>query len=276
LKDTAIYCSGGIKKMKSIFTLLLGGLLTTTAFANNITLNFSGNRNYQVLIDGRNVNASDYSGSNTIYLDHLRSGQHTIEVYRIKRSHGLFGNNSARTYSSYFNVSPQLDLNIVIDNRGSAQIYETRSNGGRGNGRRNRDRDWNNRDNGRRDGDWNNRDNGYGNGGYGHGNDGYGNGDRSNGYNRALSDHDFNQVLQKIRGQWFGKLGTARDAVNSNYFTTSQVRQILQVFSSENDQLELAKLSYTKLVDQQNFRQLYDLFSRRSQNELDNYIRDGR
>jgi hypothetical protein len=68
----------------------------------------------------------------------------------------------------------------------------------------------------------------------------------------------------------------AKDEINGHYFTTNQVRQLLQLFSSESDKLELAKLSYKNIADRQNFRQLYDLFSYRSQTELDQYTRDFR
>jgi hypothetical protein len=82
----------------------------------------------------------------------------------------------------------------------------------------------------------------------------------------------------KIKNQWFGsgKLNAAKDGVNNNYLNTTQVRQIVQIFSSEADKLELAKLAYRKIVDQQNFRQLYDLFSYQGQTELDNYTRYNR
>jgi hypothetical protein len=105
-------------------------------------------------------------------------------------------------------------------------------------------------------------------------NGGYNNGGYNNDYHQAISDRDFNQVLQKIRNQWIGKLSTAKDEVNSNYFNAYQVKQILQIFSSESDKLELAKLSYKNVVDRQNFRQLYDLFSYQAQTELDKYTRD--
>jgi hypothetical protein len=113
-------------------------------------------------------------------------------------------------------------------------------------------------------------DDGYGNGG--NNNSGYNNG----GYRQAMNDNDFNQLLQKVRNQWIGKMATAREGINGNYFNTYQVRQILQIFSSENDRLELAKLSYRNLVDPQSFRQLYDLFSYQTQSELDRYVKDFR
>jgi hypothetical protein len=269
--------------MKNIFTLLLGGLLTTSAFANDITLTLPNNSNYQVMIDGRNVSGYNYS-NNTIYLNNLQYGQHSIEVYRMKKN----GKKNNLTYSSSFNSSPQYDLNITVENNGRVQMYQTRSNdygrNGRGyNGHGNNRGGYGNNDRWGKhkhhddgdDDDDDDRDYRNNNGGYNHG--GYDNGDwNNNRYNQAMSDNDFNQLVQKIRNQWIGKMSTARDAVNNNYFNTYQVRQILQIFSSESDRLELAKLSYRNVVDQQNFRQLYDLFSYQSQTELDRYTRDFR
>lgn len=264
--------------MKNIFTLLLGGMLTTSAFANNITLTVPNNRNYQVMIDGRNVSYNNYSNSNTIYLNNLQYGQHTIEVYRMKRNG--WGNKNRVVYSSYFNSSPQYDLNITVDNNGRVQMYQSRSNdygrndrgnnhGGYGNNDswgKNKDRDGDDDD----DKDYRRSNGGYNNGGYDNG------GWNSNSHNQAMSDYDFNQLVQKIRNQWIGKMNTARDGVSNNYLNAYQVRQILQIFSSESDRLELAKLSYRNMVDQQNFRQLYDLFSYQSQTELDQYTRSSR
>ena len=47
-----------------------------------------------------------------------------------------------------------------------------------------------------------------------------------------MSDYDFNQMVQKIRSQWIGKMNTAKEGVNNNYLNTYQVRQILQIFST--------------------------------------------
>lgn len=189
--------------MKSIFTLLLGGFLTTSAFANTITLSFNGNRNYQVIVDGRNVNDFRYS-NNTIYLNDLQYGQHSLQVYRMKKN-GKYGNKNNLVYSSYFNSSPQYDLNIAIDNNGSVQMYQSRNNdygrndrGNNHNGYGNRNDDWNKH----RDGD---DDRNYDqNNGYDHGNNNNGNWN-NNRYAQAMNDYDFNQLIQKIRSQWLGK-----------------------------------------------------------------------
>lgn len=253
--------------MKTLFTFLLSGLVALSAMAadvtGRITVSFTGNRDYRVLIDGRS-----YAASNRIYLNDVRPGRHTIEVYPAQ------SNNRRRVpplYSASFTVRSRYDMNIKVLPNGRVQFDEKRS----GNGSYDRNhRDWNDRDDrygrDRDDRDWRDQDNRDwrdrdNNGSY-------------NDYSRAMSDVDFNAFLQRIRSQWFGngKMNTARDGINSNYFTTHQVRQVLQIFSSESDRLELAKLSYRKLEDARNFTQLYDLFSRSGQEELDRYTRDYR
>jgi hypothetical protein len=127
-----------------------------------------------------------------------------------------------------------------------------------------------------RNNNYDRRDNDYGrnNGSYDNGkwnNDGY-----NNGYNQAMNGSEFNQLVSRIRGQLFasGKLNTARDAVSRNYFSTAQVRQLLQLFNADNDKLELAKQAYRNTVDQGSYYALYDVFSyQSSRDELDRYIR---
>lgn len=108
---------------------------------------------------------------------------------------------------------------------------------------------------------------------------------RSNGYSganynyhTAMSDATFNSLYDNIRKRWlpFTKYNAAVDAFSSsdNYFTTQQVHQIIALLSDESNRLNLAKLAFDNIIDQQNFRQLYDLFeSQASKDELDNYIK---
>jgi len=93
----------------------------------------------------------------------------------------------------------------------------------------------------------------------------------------AMTETDFTNLYNTIRKKWLPltKFNAAVDAFNSttNYFTTSQARQIIGLLSSESNRLELAKLAFDNIVDQQNFRQLYDLLNTHaSKDELDNYI----
>lgn len=279
--------------MKKLFTLFLGGLVTVSAFANDVTVTFSGNKKYEVVIDGRSISGYGYNG-NTININDLRIGQHSLQVYKSKGNNTW--NNNNVVYSSDFTIRPQYDLFINVDKKGRVQMDERINNnygnnggygtndGNWGNNRRrhHHDDNYGNNDqndrygrNSRNDGD--DDDYGRNNGSYGSNNGSYGNnGGWNNNYSNAMSDADFNQLLQKIRGQWFGKLSTAKTSVTNNYLATYQVRQILQIFSSENDKLQLAELAYRNTVDQNNFRQLYDLFSYQGQAALDNYIRNYR
>jgi hypothetical protein len=97
-------------------------------------------------------------------------------------------------------------------------------------------------------------------------------------FHAAMTDTEFNNLYNTIRKNWlpWTKYSAAVDAFNSttNYFTTAQGRQIISLLSSEDNRLELAKLAFDNIVDQQNFRQLYDLFSSQtSKDELDEYIK---
>jgi hypothetical protein len=297
--------------MKRLFTLVLSSLIAFSSFAQygqTVTISFAANgrgngngnnnRTIEVVIDGRtyssnsnydnsnNTNgrySSDDKNDNSITLNNLQIGQHSILVNRVRNNDAKYGDvnsNNRPAYSSTFTVKQGYDLNIFIKGNGEVRYTEKP---GYNNGRRSneRDRDWKGkRDNdGRHDGD---DDNGrYINGGYNNRGD-------NGGYNRypnqnisAMPDASFNQLLQNAKGKWFqsGKVSAVRSAFDntSNYFSTYQVRQLLQIITSESSRLDLAKESYKNVTDKNYFNQLYDLFSNQSyRNELDNYVRSYR
>ena len=92
-----------------------------------------------------------------------------------------------------------------------------------------------------------------------------------------MPDATFRQVLQKVSNHFlpWDKVRDARDAFNNTsfYFTTSQIRQILNVITSENDRLELAKLAWSRVTDPSYFTQLFDLFTTQAyRDDLNAYI----
>lgn len=106
---------------------------------------------------------------------------------------------------------------------------------------------------------------------------GYANSNYTSNYHSAMTEASFNDLYNNIRSKWlpFGKYNAAVDAFNSsnNYFTASQVRQIIALLSSESNRLDLAKMAFDNIVDPQNISQLYDLFSSQSSiDELKRYI----
>ncbi len=247
--------------MKTVFTLLLATLFSASAFAyegGRLTISVAAKRNVTVYVDGRSYNDED------IVLNNIQPGNHSIQVYRITGRNsgnsgwGRGGNNSRNSrgellYSSNVYIRSSYHVDVVVNRFGKALVDERYIN--------DRNGSWN-------EDEWDNG--GYGNGGgYNNGNGGYNNG-------QAMNDYDFNQLTQRLRNSWFGRLGAARDALTTSYFRTEQVRQLLQLFTAESEKLELAKAGYRNTVDRQNYRTLYDQLSWSSQSELDRYIRENR
>jgi hypothetical protein len=107
---------------------------------------------------------------------------------------------------------------------------------------------------------------------------GYSNyGNKSNQYKTAMTDADFNSLMQSVKRQWLpgAKMSALTSAFSNenNYFTSSQAKQLIQLVSDESNRLQLAKSAYAKITDPANFSQLYDLFtSQARKDELANYI----
>jgi hypothetical protein len=291
--------------MKRLFTLILSSLFALTSFAQygqTVTLSFAGggrgngngNKTFEVVIDGRSyysnndynrTNDNNHNGAwdkndNSITLNNVQVGQHSISLNRTRNNDGKYGNvnaNNRPVYSSTFTVKQGYDLNIFIKGNGEVGYIEKPTYN---NGRRSDDRDWRgSRDYERRRDDDDRRNNNGGND-----NRRYDNG----GYNRypnnnmpAMYDAQFNDLLQNVKGKWFqsGKVSAVRSAFDntSNYFSTYQVRQLLEQITSESSRLDLAKASYKNVVDKNYFNQLYDLFSNQSnRDDLDRYVRGNR
>ena len=107
--------------------------------------------------------------------------------------------------------------------------------------------------------------------------------DWNNGYNNdrfgtAISDREFSRVMQGMEKEWLeaNKMKSANQIIATNYLTSAQVRQMMQLFSLENNKVDLAKQAYVKTVDQRNFLStVSDMFSfSSSRDELARYIRN--
>ena len=113
-----------------------------------------------------------------------------------------------------------------------------------------------------------NYENRGGGGGYG----GYGDGG-----NRAMSDQEFNTLLDEIKQQWppSTQENSITDAFNntSKYYSVGQALQLIQLVNSESSRLRLAKLSYRGIVDRNNFYQIVDLLAFQSnKDQLNSYV----
>jgi hypothetical protein len=95
-----------------------------------------------------------------------------------------------------------------------------------------------------------------------------------------LSTQQFNQLQRKIKNQYqeSGKIAVLKDAldVSSNYFMTSQLRQLLLLIPTETERLALAKQAYTRVSDEANYASLSTIFnSQVNRDDFSNYVKYG-
>ena len=298
--------------MKTFFTLFASLILSVAVFAGNhprtsLIIKSSDQNDIRVVIDGRRFEPNDYHLS----IRDLQPGYHTVRVYR-ERNVGLFtifGQRYDLVFNNTIMMRPFTSLMIVIDRFGRSRIIDSRSRGGRDydfqsrdfqhdhdfdfdNGRNfgdygDRDHNWNDRDSrwgeidrdnhngqiGGHDGQWDNQSQDSHDGRIGNRDDrGY----NDNSYNKAMNDFEFNRVLASMDREWSenNKMKSASQIISTSFFTTAQIKQMLQMFSLENNKLDLAEQAYSKTVDQRNYFMINDVFSSSfSKDELARYIR---
>ena len=130
--------------MKTVLTFVAGLLLTLTTMAADSrppSVTIKSNRNYEIVVDGRT-----YRNDNTIRLDRMRPGMHSIKVY--ERSRGFFGRMRLVSAKNFFVRNN--DLRITVGYNGYVDIDEKRYD--------RRDRGWDDNDRNDRDWDRNDRD----------------------------------------------------------------------------------------------------------------------
>ncbi|MCX6257400.1 MAG: DUF4476 domain-containing protein [Bacteroidia bacterium] len=90
-----------------------------------------------------------------------------------------------------------------------------------------------------------------------------------------MSPNDFESAKQSISSKSFedSKLTIAKQIINSNCMLTTQVKQIMILFTFEATRLDFAKYAYTRTFDQNNYFKVNDAFTFESSiDELNQYI----
>ena len=253
--------------MSKMYTLLLVSFISMAAVAAErpkqgaITIATYDNSDISVQVDGRRYDERD----NSIRINNVNPGYRRIEVYR-RESSGMFGRVRERLiYNSNIYVKPRTEVDIYINRSGRAQVreFELDKKNGRKDDRWGDDDRWDDRryddrrDNDRRDDDrWDNNRPG-----------------------RGMSSQSFQSLMQTLRRESFdnNRLTLAKQMIDRNSFETSQVREMLQLFSFESNRLDLAKYAYRNTVDKQNYHGLHDVFSfSSSKDELSRYCNNYR
>ena len=276
--------------MKTIFTLLLSTIFSIAAMAydgTSLTVTSISNNKMFVEVDGRRYN---FDG-NTVSINSIRPGTHTVRVLReMKRKAGRgFGNGNKREETIY-NIKVTFregyHFDILVNRFGKVFIDERRIDPN--DEWYNDDEYYDKNDDRNRD-----RDNDYNNGSNRDDRD-YGNDDRDarddRGYDdernnddprydnnsRAMANTDFTQAKETLRREWFEntRLETAKQIIDRNYFTSQQVKEMVLLFTFENNRLDIAKYAYGKTVDKGNYFMLNDAFTFNNNKEaLKEYIR---
>jgi hypothetical protein len=287
--------------MKKISTLLLSSLFSLALLAKPTyddpylsISSFSTGKGLQVEVDGRRYN---FDNDNSITLRNLSTGSHAIKITknRMRNNNNRifdFGAKRETIYNSRIYLRRGYDFDITINKFGKVFTDEARIDDNN-DWNAQRDRDWgDDRDNGY--GNSRNDDNGYGNNrdqdnhdrDYNDRNDDR-NGNRDydddrdndydNNYHREMSQADFTSTKQTLRREIYEntRLDLAKQVINTNYFTSQQVKELLQLFTFENNKLDLAKYAYKNTVDRKNYSTVNDVFTfSNSRDELARYIRD--
>jgi len=276
--------------MKTIFTLLLSTIFSLASMAydgTRLTVTSVGNNKMFVEVDGRRYDLN----RNTVSISSIRPGTHTVRVLReMKRKGGWNLGNGNRREETVYNIRVAFregyHFDILVNRFGKVMIDERRIDP---NDEWYNDDDYDDRSDDRRD-----RDNTYDDGNDRDDRD-YGNHDRDgdnrdykdernnddprydNNNSRAISSNDFAQAKESLRKEWFEnkRLETAKQIIDQNYFTSQQVKEMVLLFTYENNRLDIAKYAYGKTVDKGNYFIMNDAFTFNSNKEkLSEYIRE--
>ena len=240
--------------MKKIFTLLLSTIFSLSLLAfdgSRLSVSAVGtSTEMKIEVDGRMFSMKD----NSITLSYLAEGYHQVKIIREKNKKAR-DNDFSRSrkseviYSNSIFLKRGFHLDITVNRFGKVLLDERRID---------------------RDDEWYNEEDDY------YDND---NGGWDNGRGNVMSNREFNDVKDQIRKEWFeaNRLTSARVIIDKNNFTTQQVKDLMLLFTFENNRLEVAKYAYRKTVDKHSYYQLNDAFTfNSSKDELARFIRESR
>lgn len=237
--------------MKTISTLLVSLIFATSIFASDfrssatLTVLSSNKADIVVVVDGIRYDL----GTHSVMISDLDACDHEVTVYQEKAINPV--NSFEKTYDVIFNspveLKPKTNLKIAIDECGIVTMNETKSVTPKfGDSWR---------------GENYYEENSVVNG---------------NMYSNAMSNNDFNRVLWAISKESLetNRMESVKQVIHTSYLTVGQVKQLLQLFNSEENRLELAKIAYEKTVDQSNYYTLNNVFKfDNSKDELARCIR---
>ena len=247
--------------MKTLITTLMLSMGFLSVKASNMNSEFSiklfDNSQFAVLFD------NNWFGqpTNNFSISNVTGGSHELKIVKQVFMPGCWMPVQQTVFCGIINIPCKSKVFSMINNCGKYKvisvvpIYENGYGGG-----------WGNNGNGC----GNNNDWGNGNGWDNNGNN-YGWGNNT----QCMSAQNFSQLKYSINSKSFdsSKLQIAKQAIGSNYLSSGQVKELMELMSFESSKLELAKYAYSHTIDQQNYYVVNNAFDFESSIwELNKYI----
>ena len=234
--------------MKTFIAILATSLMSLSGYAyfdqTRLTISSTSNSPIRIMVDGKKYS----NNNNDVTITSLAAGYHSIKIFLQQRQKGCERDwwatdnhreggsqtNFKLVYNNGIYVRPQFHVDITINRFGKAFVDEQPISGNDDG-----EEDWNE--------DGNNR----------------------GGYNQSMNAQVFEQFKQSLRKDFFDekKLSSAKTVIGVNWFTSSQVKEIVQLFTFENNKLEIAKYAYKYTVDKGNYFLINDVFTFNSNKE---------
>lgn len=263
--------------MKKIVLVFVAALLQIVSIANSkLTINTPANSTLKVIINGKKY----FSSNNLITIKNLQPGYHTLSIFYIKNKndfHHFYNYGSTNLWRKVVQrqvlIRESFVYDITVNRFGKPFFDQQEQNSGfwRTSNDSNEDdtmedetENWdvnNGFDDNFNDVDYFRKTN-------------------SNSFNYGFASaimpmNQFNTMKQTLKNQSFenSRVDMAKKIIDKNWFTTHQMKDLVQLFDFENNKLDLAKMGYARVIDKQNYFTVTNAFNmQNSKDELMKFI----
>lgn len=237
---------------RMLFAILFFVTFFTFTYSQNsyLQLSLHDDADFSVTFDNTQLSAGTFAE-----FDNITPGEHSLKV--IKEGTNVPPQANV-IFDGKIKILAGMDIYAVIDEYNSFLIYKKKNYGFK--------RVFPSGEGVNKCGEGNNNSNNKNN-------DTYGTGDECK-YKLMMKD-DFKDLKGSINNRGFetSNVSLLKSAIDANYLSSEQLKELLSYFTFESNKLEIAKYAYKKICDTKNFFKVYDAFNFDSSiEELKNYI----
>lgn len=225
--------------MTRIFTLFALSLFSLLSVAvsgqSRLSIASTNNAPLRVMVDGNKYR----TGSNAVMISNLKDGYHSIKVYQLRNAPNnrrapqgnMQGGGYQLVYSANLLLRSRYHTDITINRFGKAFVDDQL----------------------------------MGNNYYDEEDDDWGDmpGNRNERRDEAMDGNSFEQLKATLKGESFedNRKSVAKMAIQGNFFKTAQVKELVSLFTFDDNRLEMAKFAYDNTIDKNNYYLLNSVFS---------------